>query len=77
MTGDFPERPDWMIHAACIDQPVDVFFPERGDDSTRARRICAVCPVRLLCLAYGLHENHGMWGGTTPRERQRLRFKAA
>jgi WhiB family redox-sensing transcriptional regulator len=72
-----PERPKWMLRARCINEPADTFFPERGDITTTARRICSVCPVRAECLAYGMRENHGIWGGTTPRERRALRSRAA
>lgn len=44
-----------------------------------ARAVCATCPVQFECLAYALttldtHElDHGVWGGTTPEQRVRLR----
>ena len=45
-----------------------------------AKRICAACPVRAKCLEYALSGadtwrgiTTGIWGGTTPRERSRLR----
>jgi hypothetical protein len=34
------------------------------------------CPVRVECLEYALQDgdcfDHGIWGGTTPRERRKL-----
>lgn len=39
----------------------------------QARAICAGCPVREACLAAGIAEDHGIWGGLTPRERRVLR----
>lgn len=39
----------------------------------RAKAICATCPVQPECLTAGLGEHHGIWGGTTPRERRKLR----
>lgn len=71
----------------CMTTDPEVFFPtnETGDES-RARRYWAPakalcwgggenpgCPVRYECLTHGLHERHGVWGGTTPQERERLR----
>jgi WhiB family redox-sensing transcriptional regulator len=57
-----------------------LFFPERGDNVAggnatvwAAVAVCTACPVRLECAACGAHERHGIWGGTTERERRRLR----
>ncbi len=44
-----------------------------------AEAICNRCPVRKLCLAYALTDprlrradNHGIWGGTTQKQRARM-----
>ena len=62
-----------------------VFFPEdfatqsshsmqmvRMAEKT-AREICLRCPVIALCLKVGLREEYGIWGGTTPEQRKRLK----
>ena len=67
MTGD-----DWYDHAACRGA-TDIFYSSRGTSSAPALKICAGCPVRDECLSAGMHERHGVWGGTTPRHRVRLR----
>lgn len=71
-----PELPDWAQHAACIDAPSDMFFPPPGVIPVQAMQICAGCPVRTECLNHALdnNERHGVWGGMTTRERQRLRM---
>jgi WhiB family redox-sensing transcriptional regulator len=38
-----------------------------------AKAICAGCQVRADCLEAGLEEKYGVWGGTSARERARLR----
>ena len=40
----------------------------------RARAICKGCPVLDTCLEYALTERieHGVWGGTSERERRRI-----
>lgn len=70
--------PEWQDFAACSSHPhPEWWFPE-GPDSTwmsdEARKICTTCPVRPACLEYALDQEikHGVWGGTTGRERRRL-----
>lgn len=63
----------WQEQAACRDvEDPDIFFPERGGSSKAARALCADCPVRAECLEYALanHEDFGIWGGTSPRDRR-------
>lgn len=66
-----------MDHAACAGLDVDWFVPDTERDPFGARQVCAVCPVRLECLQYALtfgrDRDHGIYGGTTSRERRRLR----
>ena len=73
----FLERPDWQALAACrtADVNIDAFFPSRGERIDEAKRICATCPVREECLEYALVNfiTHGIWGGTSERERRSLR----
>lgn len=61
----------------CRQVPADVFFPEIGDDSrdlARVTDLCRGCPILLPCLAWAVkHERHGVWGGTTPRQRAEMR----
>ena len=59
----------WMIRAACRGQGLDTFFPEQGQPSRRAKTVCQTCPVSAACLAYGLGEEFGVWGGRTRFER--------
>lgn len=66
---------DWMKRGNCHNHPLDVFFPSDGVGVLRAQRICAGCPVRDICLEYALEAKieHGVWGGTSERQRHRLR----
>lgn len=49
-----------------------VFFDD--DHTATAKLLCAACPVRKRCRDYALeHEEFGVWGGTTPEERDELR----
>lgn len=64
----------WRDEAACKTKPTEIFYPERGEPAQAAKVVCWSCPVRLECLSYGLanHDEHGVWGGTTEKERRPL-----
>jgi WhiB family transcriptional regulator, redox-sensing transcriptional regulator len=72
---DILHRPEWMAESACRDEDRSTFFVKRGQDVRPARAICARCPVRVQCLEYALtiHDLEGIWAGTSPMERRRLR----
>ena len=65
---------DWMDHGTCKEHPPSTFFPSDGVGVEVAKRICATCPVAAQCLEYALdnHIDHGVWGGTSERQRRRL-----
>ena len=69
----------WRELALCAQTGGDMFFPEMGENVPAAKRLCGDCPVRNRCLQAALdnNEQHGIWGGTTPRERRQLRKRAA
>ena len=64
----------WMALGYCNDKPPSLFFPSDGVGVEVARKICADCPVKEPCLEYALAEriDHGVWGGTSERQRRRL-----
>ena len=64
----------WMGRGKCREVPPDTFFPSDGVGVEVARRICADCPVKEPCLEYAManHIDHGVWGGTSERERRRI-----
>jgi WhiB family redox-sensing transcriptional regulator len=74
-------RQAWLDQAACRDQDPERFFPESGEQAkaAEAKAICAGCQVRDHCLdlavkaAGGIDADHGVFGGTLPAERSRLR----
>lgn len=63
----------WRDDAACKgnDRP---FFTETAVGIAKAKAICAECSVRNECLIAAIdnREEHGVWGGLTPRERLSL-----
>lgn len=65
---------DWMRHGRCRELSPATFFPNDGVGVEIAKRVCAACEVREPCLEYALVErvDHGVWGGTSERERRRI-----
>lgn len=67
----------WFEHSACRGMDPDIFFPDSGHHLlTRAAiETCNTCPVQMECLDYAIkhHLDHGIWGGTSERERVRIR----
>ena len=74
-----PDIPDWQTEALCAQVGGETFFPEKGDSNRGAKAVCAACDVREQCLAYALdgHEEFGIWGGKTLRERRQIAKDAA
>ncbi len=68
------DETEWMRRGACRNHPPDRFFPSDGVGVERAKEICATCPVASQCLEYALEQriDHGVWGGASERQRQRI-----
>lgn len=65
---------DWMAQGNCRHEPPTRFFPSDGVGVEVAKKICSTCPVTDLCLEYALVQriDHGVWGGTSERQRRRI-----
>lgn len=64
--------------AICRGIDTDVFYPPQElfsrDEERMFKRMCADCPAMQACLEWGLaHERYGVWGGTTPPMRHKMR----
>lgn len=71
---------NWRSAGACLSADPDLFFPISSTGRAqrqiaRAKMICAGCRVRLECLDFAVSHGqvYGIWGGTTPEDRQRAR----
>lgn len=71
--------PEWHNDAACNGENPGMFYLNPGENHVHALKVCAGCPVSNACLAYAIEnrEEHGVWGGTTPEDRIRMRQEAA
>ncbi|CAN5786196.1 MAG: WhiB family transcriptional regulator [Actinobacteria bacterium] len=65
----------WQDYANCRGADADLFFPERGASTRKAKAICAECEVKDECLNFAIQhgEKFGIWGGMSERERRRVR----
>lgn len=72
-------QPAWHRDAECRDRPDVDWFPESFTFKPKeACAICARCRVRSACLDAALDlrpfdDFDGVWGGTTPGQREHLR----
>lgn len=75
--GLLPADISWFSEAACRGTDPDLFFPSRGEnyETKAAKQVCAECTVCAQCLEYALQAGikHGIFGGTSERERRRMR----
>lgn len=73
------EPPAWHASAACRGKPTSWFYPDRGEATDQAKALCESCPVRAACTAHAMRvpERFGIWGGTSERQRKRMRRSAA
>jgi WhiB family redox-sensing transcriptional regulator len=72
-------RPEWMERAACRGHTEADFFPDGAVEAAKqphliAQGLCYDCPVKLLCREYAVvHWLPGYWGGSTDRQRKKIR----
>lgn len=69
--------PGWWMGAPCGSADPDAWFPD-AMAITQVLRTCQACPLRRPCLAAGiLHNEHGIWGGTSRVQRRGARRRLA
>lgn len=73
--ADLLAAPSFMDFGSCRGLDPAIFFPDRGMSLAPAQKICGDCIVVDECLEHALThgERFGVWGGTSERERRRLR----
>ncbi len=72
------EGEEWRALALCRDMEPAIFYPTDLGGVNAAIEICKGCPVKKACLDFALatRQEDGVWGGTSERERVRLRRAA-
>jgi WhiB family redox-sensing transcriptional regulator len=63
-----------MARGTCRFEPPSTFFPSDGVGVEAAKKLCETCTVKEQCLEYALENriDHGVWGGTSERQRRRI-----
>jgi WhiB family redox-sensing transcriptional regulator len=67
----FADHPD----RACATEDWRMFFPDEDRSSRPAREVCRRCPFINDCREWAVAHNEagGVWGATTPSEREAIR----
>ena len=78
-----PKLPWEFDQPLCAQVGAELFFQEDRDDKKPgmseidynvARKICHSCVHKVECAEWGTqHEVHGLWGGLTPQDREKVR----
>lgn len=75
--------PNFMTEGlpVCTTTDPEIFFPEKGmNGSSRyaveaAKKMCNACPYKSACIEWAVdHDEIGIWGGTTPKDRRKLKW---
>lgn len=68
---------EWRRYALCTQLGTELFFLRMGDNGHEAKRACAMCEVRLECLADAITDDieHGIFGGFGRDERRRMHMQ--
>jgi WhiB family redox-sensing transcriptional regulator len=64
----------WRTRGVCQNVDPETFFPAPTEAADQAMDMCSRCDVAGACLAWALDvgDCHGVWGGTTARERRAM-----
>jgi len=81
ISGRYPEFLDNLdiprelgVAGKCTGADTKIFFSENLAEINQALELCAHCPIKQKCLDYALFaEEFGVWGGTTGRQRDKMR----
>lgn len=70
--------PEWVAVSKCNNDPEledNFFFPGSDALEKSLASYCSNCPTRIECLEWAIANNepHGVWGGTSTRERERIK----
>jgi len=66
-----PSTAPWFYPPVVVDSSGQVLDRPSAWDTDQAKALCHACPARRDCLEHALthHEQGGIWGGMTQKER--------
>ena len=68
------ELPAFFDEAICLGAEPSIFDGDSLTDVLEAKKICSACPIQAMCLEWATQtQDTGVWGGSTPDERKKLR----
>jgi WhiB family redox-sensing transcriptional regulator len=68
------ELPAFFDEAICLGAEPSIFDGDSLTDVLEAKKICSACPIQAMCLDWATQtQDAGVWGGSTPDERKKLR----
>jgi WhiB family redox-sensing transcriptional regulator len=66
-----------MDEALCREVGSELFFPDNHGTIAEAKKVCSLCSVSTECLEYALTFTvEGIWAGTTPTQRNKMKGAA-
>lgn len=73
LLSSFAQLPNFA-GGKCVGADPNLFFPDTMAQAREAVALCNTCPLIEQCLNWAMaHEDHGIWGGKTARQRARMR----
>lgn len=66
---------EWGKFAYCLGVETDIFYSLKEEEQRKvAVEVCGKCAVKELCLLFAVNteEIHGVWGGSTEKQRAPL-----
>ena len=68
------EAVPWQASALCAQTDPEFWYPDKGGNGKRAKKVCVQCPVREECLEAAIvgKETYGVWGGTSRADRRKI-----
>ena len=63
--------PSWTEEANCKGADADIFFPERGASTRKAKSICRACSVQEECLEFAIDQSENLeFGADFQKEKE-------
>jgi RNA polymerase sigma factor (sigma-70 family) len=74
LAGNMTPDAAWQEQADCKGLDTNFFFPGKGESNRVAKKMCQACPVSKECVEFATAHGmkHGIWAGTSERQRRKV-----